>query len=513
MPFYLQTVIDQVLMRGDHLLLNTLVAGFLALAVFQLLASATRQLTFQFISQATVFSLSSRVLRHLLHLPVAWFRARRLGDIQQRLASLTRIQAFVTEAAPALILDCIFLAIVTALMLAYAPALTALVAAVGVSYLLWRTLIFPVMLEQANKLVRAEAATQTHLLESLRSMLSIKMCAGESCRTAEWQNRLVRRINTQIRAGNTGVIDRSIFQALQQGLHIGIVYLLAQQVLSGAMTIGTVSAFVAYTGMFMTRAAGVINRVIEYRLLQVPLDRLADIVFNRTEPLESKPRSRGRLTGNVALRDVAFRYGDADRPVFAGVSVEITPGEFVAIRGSSGSGKSTLLRLVAGIEEATQGTLYYDGQPAAHWPPSTIRSSIGTVFHDDVLISGSIARNIALFDADRDDVRMRKAAEIAAISGTVEALPMSYDTPIGDLGSALSSGQVQRLLLARALYRRPAVLLLDEFTSGLDEDTERRVVSSIARLRVTRIVVTHSATVLRAADRVLDLHHGRLLSR
>ena len=513
MPFYLQTVIDQVLMRGDHLLLNTLVVGFAALAVFQLLASSTRQLTFQFLSQVTVFSLSSRVLRHLMHLPVAWFRARRLGDIQQRLASLARIQSFVTEAVPALILDGIFLAIVTILMVAYAPMLTALVALVGASYCLWRVVIFPVMLEQANKLVRAEAAAQTHLLESLRSMLSIKMCAGEQRRTTEWQNLLVRRINTQIRAGNTGVIDRSIFQALQQGMHIGVVYLLAQQVLSGAMTIGAVSAFVAYTGMFMTRAVGIINRVSEYRLLQVPLDRLADIVFNGAGSLEPEPPSRGRLAGNVALRDVSFRYGDAGRPVLAGVSAEITPGEFVAIRGSSGSGKSTLLRIISAVEEPTGGALYYDGLPAAHWPSSTVRGSIATVFHDDVLISGSIAENIALFDPDRDDARMRKVAELAAIGGMVEALPMSYDTPIGDLGSALSAGQIQRVLLARALYRCPAVLLLDEFTSSLDGDTERRVVNSIARLPMTRIVVTHSATVLRAADRVLDLSNGKLLSR
>ncbi len=513
MPFYLQTVIDQVLMRGDHLLLNTLVVGFVALAVFQLLASGTRQLTFQFLSQATVFSLSSRVLRHLMCLPVAWFRARRLGDIQQRLASLARIQSFVTEAVPALILDGIFLAIVTILMVAYAPMLTALVAVVGASYWLWRVVIFPVMLEQANKLVRAEAAAQTHLLESLRSMLSIKMCAGEQCRTTEWQNLLVRRINTQIRAGNTGVIDRSIFQALQQGMHIGVVYLLAQQVLSGAMTIGAVSAFVAYTGMFMTRAVGIINRVSEYRLLQVPLDRLADIVFSRTGSHEPEPGSRSRLAGSVALRDVNFRYDDAGGPVLAGVSAEIAQGEFVAIRGSSGSGKSTLLRIISAVEEPTEGALYYDGQPAAHWPSSTVRGSIATVFHDDVLISGSIAENIALFDVDPNDERIRKAAELAAISGMVEALPMSYDTPIGDLGSALSAGQIQRVLLARALYRCPAVLLLDEFTSGLDQDTERCVVKSIARLPITRIVVTHSATVLRAADRVLDLSNGRLLSR
>ena len=513
MPFYLQTVIDQVLMRGDHLLLNTLVAGFVALTVFQLVASGTRQLTFQFLSQAMVFTLSSRVLRHLLHLPVAWFRARRLGDIQQRLASLARIQAFVTVSAPALVLDGIFLAIVTVLMVAYAPVLTAVVAAVAATYLLWRVLVFPVMLEQANRLVHAEAAAQTHLLESLRSMQSIKMCAGERARMTEWQNLLVRRINTQIRAGNTGVVDRSISQALQQGLHIGVVYLLARQVLDGAMTVGAVSAFVAYTGMFMARASGIVNRLVEYRLLQVPLDRLADIVFSDVESCDRRAGCDARLGGELRASHLSFAYAKDERPILRDVSFSVSPGELVAIRGPSGSGKSTLLRLLAGVEQGMSGTLYYDGRPRDDWPLAAVRRSIATVFHDDVLVSGSIAQNIALFDASPDDARIQKVARLAAIDDSIESLPMAYNTRIGDLGSALSTGQVQRILFARALYRKPSILLLDEFTSGLDEDTEMRVLSSLTRLRATRVVVSHSRAVLRAADRVFDLSRPSLYAK
>ena len=510
MPFYLQTVIDQVLMRGDRLLLNTLVAGFSVLAIFQLVASGMRQLTFQFLSQTTIFSLSSRMLRHLLHLPVSWFRTRRLGDIQQRMQSVASIQAFITQSAPALVVDTIFLLIVVVLMMAYAPMLTFIVAAVGMLYLLWRMLVFPTMLEQANKLVRAEAATQTHLLESLRAMQSIKMSAGEARRTTDWQNLFVRRINTQIRVGNVAVVDRSIHQVLFQGLHIGIVYLLAKQVQGGQMSIGAISAFIAYTGMFVTRAGGIINRVSEYRLLRVPLERLADIVFNEAELYDRQAANSSRLAGNVRASNMTFTYAGMEKPVFEGVSVEINRGEFIAIRGASGCGKSTLLRVLAGVEQSSLGTLYFDGKPAPDWPLAAVRRSIATVFHDDALVSGSIAENIALFDRERNERRMREAAEFAAIGGTIESLPMAWDTPIGDLGSALSTGQIQRILFARALYRRPSILLLDEFTSGLDEDTERRVINSLAHLTATRIVVTHSVAVLRAADRIFELSNRRL---
>ena len=289
MPFYLQTVIDQVLMRGDYLLLNTLVVAFGSLAAFQVLAGAMRQLTFQFLSQATVFSLLSRVMRHLLRLPVSYFRARGLGDIQQRMQSLARVQEFVTQSAPAMALDAFFLVLVSAMMFAYQPLLALVVALAALAYALWRTLIFRTSLEQANRLVRAEAATQTHLLESLRAVQSIKMMSGEQSRSTDWQHLLARRVNTQIRIGNLGVVDSVVHQVLFRGLHVGVVYLVAREVMSGNMSIGMTAAFVAYTGMFATRAGGVINRVFEYRLLKVPLDRLADIVFHEIEPRLDTP--------------------------------------------------------------------------------------------------------------------------------------------------------------------------------------------------------------------------------
>jgi ATP-binding cassette subfamily B protein RaxB len=510
-PFYLQAVIDQVLMRGDQQLLNTLALGFALLAAFQLVASALRQLTFQFLSQSTMFSLSSRVLRHLMHLSVSWFRARRTGDIQQRMQSLAGIQTFVTQSAPALVLDCIFLVIVVALMLVYAPALALIAGVATGAYVLWRVLAFPLMFELTNKVVRAEAAVQSHLLESLRGMQSIKMCAGETYRITDWRNLLAHRINTQICAGNLGIIDSALHHGVFQGLHILIVFLLAQRVQAGEMSVGTLSAFVAYSGMFVTRAGGITNRIFEYHLLQVPLGRLEDIVFNDLKAPDCLEVGHARLTGNLRASEVAFSYPGADSAVLDNVTFDVARGELIAIHGHSGGGKSTLLRLLGGIEQPAAGKLCYDGKPVTDWPQGSLRRDIATVFNDDVLLSGSIADNIALFDPERDDQRIHEVAALAAVGGAVEALPMGYETPIGDLGSILSTGQVQRILFARALYRRPSLLLLDEFTSALDADTEWRVLQSLLRLRITRIVVSHSSFVLRAADRVYELRDGRLI--
>lgn len=513
MPMYLQTVIDQVLMRGDHLLLSTLVLAFGLLAAFQIFAGAMRQLTFQFLSQTTVFSLLSRVMRHLLRLPVSYFRARRLGDIQQRMQSLVRIQEFVTQSAPAMVLDAFFLILVSTMMLVYQPVLTLVVVLIALAYALWRTLIFRTTLEQANRLVHAEAATQTHLLESLRAVQSIKMMAGERNRTVDWQHTLARRINMYIRIGNLRIVDGVIHQVLFQGLHIGVVYVAAREVMIGKMSIGMTAAFVAYTGMFATRASGVINRVFEYRLLKVPLDRLADIVFHETEPCTGETARTNRFTGSLQARALTFAYSGDDQPVLRDCSISAASGEFIVLRGRSGSGKSTLLRILAGLEEPSAGALFFDGRPAADWPLHELRGWVATVFQDDALISGTIAENIALFSTEFDVERMRWAARRAVVDMDIEAMPMDYETRIGDLGSALSAGQMQRILLARALYRRPRLLLLDEFTSGLDENTERLVVASVSRLRATRVVVTHSETVTRAADRVFELAGQRLAQK
>ncbi len=511
-PFYMQSVIDGVLVRGDSQLLVTLALGFGLLAAFQLLAGVMRQLTFQFLAQTTVFSLSTRVLRHLLHLPVPWFRSRSLGDIQQRMQSLAGIQSFVTQTAPGLFLDALFLLFVSVFMVAYAPTLMLLVVLVAGLYALWRVLIFGKMLEQANRLVRAEAASQTHLLESLRAAQSIKMMSGESQRTEDWQNLFVRRINTQIRIGNLGIADAAVHRGLFQALHIGIVYLLARSVLEGEMSIGQLSAFVAYTGMFAARFAGVINSVFECRLLRVPLDRLADIVFGDNEPYSAASAEVANFSGALQAKGLCFAFTGAKSRIIENCSLDAGGGEFVAIRGRSGCGKSTLLRLFAGIERPTNGELFYDRKPAAAWPLSDIRRQVATVFQDDALVSGTIASNIALFARDIDRQRLRAVARKAVIDGDIEGLPMAYETPIGDLGAALSSGQVQRILFARALYRRPRLLLLDEFTSGLDENTEQLLVAELLRLPVTRIVVTHSPAVMRAADRVFELRDGRLIS-
>lgn len=511
-PFYLQAVIDQVLGKGDLLLLNTLVVGFAALLVFQIIANTMRQLTFQYLSQVSVFDLSARVLHKLLRLPLTYFRSRDLGDIQHRVQSLRAVQNFIVHSMPALVLDALFIVLIIGLLAVYEPGLTVLAVAAALAWCLWRIGTFPIRLRLSNDIATSESLVQTHFLETLRAIQTIKITNGESTRQSEWRNLFAAGINDKIRAGNLLILDSAVRQALFQGLRVAIIYLLAKRGLSGQMSIGMVSAFVAYLGMFITRVNGIVDRVVEYRLLDVPLTRLADIVFNSEEPTGRETPARAALADQIELREVAFRYGPSEPWILENCSCRIPKNGFTAITGRSGIGKSTLLRLIAGVEFSSAGDVSVGGLSVEDWQPQGLRDVLATVFQDDGLLKGSVAENIALFESEIDLVRVRRAAEDAGVASDIESLPMGYETRIGDLGSSLSKGQMQRVLLARALYRRPKVLLLDEATSGLDAQSEKRVISTLSQLDATRVVITHSDQMLQAAHEVLWLHRGTLVS-
>ena len=513
-PFYLQVVIDQVLGKGDALLLNTLCVGFGVMLVFQVIANTMRQLTFQYLSQVSVFDMTARILDKLLALPLAYFRDRDLGDVQHRVQSTRRVQNFIVHSAPAFLLDVLFFVLIVGLMTAYDRDLTMLAIIVTATWCLWRAIVFPLGLRLSNDIALSESFVETHFLETLRAVQTIKLANGEAARLSEWRDLFANGINEKIKAGNLAVLDSAIRQLLFQGLRVVCIYFLARKALEGQMSIGMVSAFVAYLGMFITRAGGIVDRSIEYKLLQVPLDRLADIVFNEDEPTVQGGAERQRSEDEVELRHVAFTYGEQQPWILKDCSCRIPKNGFTAIAGRSGTGKSTLLRLMAGVESVTEGEIFVGGIAVRDWRTQSLRSRTATVFQEDCLLKGSVAENIALFDGKPEPDRVRRAAKRACVDVEIEALPMGYETRIGDLGSSLSKGQLQRILIARAFYRRPKLLLLDEATSGLDARLEKRVIQSISQLGATRVVITHSDRMLEAADEVLWLHKGKLqLSR
>lgn len=509
-PFYMQLTIDQAVLKGDLDLLGALALGFALVLIFNVVSSALRGLTMQFVSNVLAFEMQARVFHHLVRLPLDWFHKRQVGDIQSRFNAIDPIQQFIANGAISAILDGVLGVFVLALMFYFAPTLAWIVFAAMVIYAGLRMAMLDLQRRVAGDFIIADAKEQTRFLETLRAAQTIKLGGHENTREAQQRNAIAATINAGIRSGNVSIGFGALNQLLSGGVDVLVVFLAARAIIAGDFTIGMMTAFMAYKGQFVQRTTALIENLIAWRLLDVQLERLADIALHPREPRIDDEGSDHVIQGAVEVRRIGFRYAAGEPEVLRGADLKIAPGEFVAIAGSSGGGKSTLLKILVGLYQPTYGEVHIDGKPMNAWAPRALRAQIGFVAQDDVLLQGTIAENIAGFDERIDMVRVRSAATSACIAKDVEAMPMGFQTLVGDMGSTLSGGQKQRVLIARALYREPRILILDEGTSSLDIETERAVNAALSQLAITRIVVAHRPETLRAAGRVVALHNGQI---
>ena len=312
-----------------------------------------------------------------------------------------------------------------------------------------------------------------------------------------------------VRLGRLGIQYKTLNTALFGVEHIVTVYLAAMLVVGNVMTVGMVFAFMAYKAHFTGKASALVEKALEFRLLELHLERLSDIALTPRERGHDRPLAYATpIRGGIELRDVSFRYAETERFVLENVSLKVEPGRFVTIMGPSGGGKTTLLKIMLGLLEPTSGEVLVDGVPLQTVGVRVYREQVAAVMQDDQLLSGSISDNITFFDPGFDQERMVMCAQMAGVHEEILAMPMAYNSLVGDMGSSLSGGQKQRVLLARALYKGPKILFLDEGTAHLDVDNERQINERLRRLDITRISVAHRPEMMSGADSVLRIGTG-----
>lgn len=504
-PLFNQFVIDDVVVSGDREMLDVLVVGFGLLLVTQTAIAVMRQWWMARLSLEVNYLWATGLFSHLVRLPAAFFEKRHLGDIVSRFGSLGALQSTLTTGAIGAALDGVMAALALAILFLYSPALSLVALLAVAAYGLIRLAFFrPLRMATEERLVLS-AKEQSHFLETLRAMLPLKLAGRETERRTRWQHLLADIYNRDVRTERLDVVFSASRSAITGAATLAVFYLGARLVLDNELTVGMLIAFASYQATFTGRVQALIDYAFEWRMLGLHAERLADIALEPPEPEAMVETDVQRLSPSIELCDVSFRYADGEPWVLRHVSMRIDAGESVVIVGPSGSGKSTLAKIILGVLPPTEGEVLVDGVPIRRLGMRAYRQLVGAVLQDDQLLAGSIGENIAFFEAPLDDQRMEAAARLAAIHDEIYRMPMGYQTLVGDLGTSLSGGQKQRVLLARALYKRPKIVVLDEATSHLDIDNERRVTLSIAALRLTRIVIAHRPETIAGAGRVIAL--------
>ena len=514
-PFFLQWTVDSVLVSADRDLLITLGLGFAGLVVLQAATAALRSWAVLYLSSTLNLQWLGNVFGHLLRLPVVWFEKRHQGDVMSRFGAVREIQQTLTTSFIEALLDGLLVVATLVVMWIYSPLLTAIVLTSVVLYGALRWAFYRPLREATEEHIVHEAKAASHFLESLRGVGAIKLFGRQRDRQARYLNLVVDAMNADIATRKLGIAFTSTNRLLFGLERVAVIWVGALLVLDGRFSVGMLFAFIAYKEQFAQRISALIDKGVELKMLRLQGERLADIVLTPPESDAglTPPRADAGTTPRIELRDLHFRYADGDDWVLDGINLSIEPGESVAIVGPSGCGKTTLLKLMLGVHAPQRGEILIGGQPLAQLGLSTWRETIGTVMQDDTLFAGSVADNIAFFDPHVDHEHLLACARMACVHDEIEALPMGYDTLIGDLGGTLSGGQQQRVLLARALYKRPRILFLDEATSALDIDRERQVNQAVRQLELTRIIVAHRPETIASASRVVVMHEGRIGQR
>jgi ATP-binding cassette, subfamily B, bacterial CvaB/MchF/RaxB len=505
-PLYMQVTIDEVIVKGDVDLLFVLAVGFGLLTLISVATNAVRSFIILILQSTLDLQIAARMFHHLIRLPLAFFEKRHIGDVLSRFTSIGPIRDQISEGLIAAAIDGLMAIATLVMIFIYSGQLATVVLIALVLYAIVRIMLYHWVRQLSEDVIEAKAQESSNFIETLRAMQTLKLFNRESDREGQWLNRYADFVNANIRLGRAKISFKMINDVIFGAESIITVYIATRLALDNILTVGMIFAFMSYKQNFLSKAVMLIEQALEFRLLELHLERLSDIALSPLERGHNTPPTHlGAIRGGIELRNVCFRYSETDHFVLNNVNLRVEPGQFVTIMGPSGGGKTTLMKVMLGLLEPTTGEVLIDGIPLSALGPRNYREHIAAVMQEDQLLSGSIADNISFFDPAFDHDRMIECAVLAGIHDEIMFMPMNYNSLIGDMGSSLSGGQKQRLLLARALYRQPKILFLDEGTSHLDIAKERYINESLRKFNITRISIAHRPEVMSGADAILQL--------
>lgn len=511
-PLFFQVVMDKVLVHRGLTTLDVIAVGLLVVSVFEVALSGLRSYVFAHTTSRIDVELGARLFRHLLHLPLGYFQARRVGDSVARMRELENIRAFLTGNAITVVLDVLFSGVFIGVMLYYSGWLTLLVLASLPLYFVIALLVTPLLRARLHEKFNRGSENQAFLVETVAGIDTLKSMAVEPQMQRRWDAQLAGYVSAGFKSATISTLAHESTNLVGKLVTVGTLWMGAKLVIEGQLSVGQLIAF----NMLAARVAQPIMRLAQlwtdFQQTGISVQRLGDILNAPTEAVGAK-NSLPPVAGRITFDQVRFRYRPDTPEVLKGISLDIAPGEVIGIVGRSGSGKSTLTKLIQRLYVPERGRVLVDGLDLTLADGSSLRRQIGVVLQENVLFNRTLRENIALADPGAPLEQVIAAAKLAGAHEFILELPQAYDTVVGEHGSTLSGGQRQRIAIARALMTQPRILILDEATSALDYESERIIQNNMQAICQGRtvIVIAHRLSAVRHANRILVMDHGQIV--
>ncbi len=516
-PLFTQIILDQIVVNKSQSTLNVMVIGALMFGIWGMGITSVRTYLLDYLANRLDLTMISGFVKHALTLPLKFFESRRVGDIITRVQENQKIQQFLIGKVMLSWLDLLSGFVFLCLMLYYNWQLTVLVLAIIPPIVILTLVATPLLRKVSRERFNAAAEQNSSLVEMLTGISTVKSAAAEQELRWRWEDNLTHQLNVRFK-GQKLAINLGLLSGLINS--IGSSLLLwygATLVIQGQLTIGQYVAFNMMQGYVVKPVIALVDLWDELQEVLISVERLND-VFN-TQPEEPDRASSlvlSQIQGDVRLENVTFRYdSEAERNALQNISFEVKAGQTIAIVGRSGSGKSTLVNLLQGLYYPTSGQIWIDGHELQHLSLPSLRSQLGVVPQECFLFSGTILENITLHRPEFTLEQAIETAKLAEAHPYIQAMPLGYNTKVGERGTNLSGGQRQRIAIARALLGTPPILILDEATSSLDTESERRFQENLARLSQERttFIIAHRLSTVRNADCIIVLDKGNLVEK
>ena len=517
-PLLLQQIIDKVLSQGNLSSLNVLGAAMIVMALFQGVLQALRTYVFVDTTDRMDLTLGTAVIDRLLALPLSYFEKRPVGELSQRLGELNTIRSFLTGTALISVLNLIFAALYLVVMFIYSPLLSGVALSTFPFYLLLVFVVAPINKGLIRKRAVASARTQSHLIEVIGGIQTVKAQHFELTSRWKWQDRYRHFVSEGFKSAALGATAGEIGGFLNLVSGLLVLWIGMGMVINAEFTLGQLIAFRIISGNVTGPLLQLASLYQGFQNVQLSMERLSDIIDQNPELQNADEIGQIALpsiVGNVRFENVSFRFGASGPYQLDDVSVSIKAGSFVGIVGQSGSGKSTLMKLLPRLYQPAKGRIFIDDYDIGKVDLSSLRRQTGIVPQDSLLFEGTVAENIALNDPQASTESIITAAKIACAHDFIMSLSQGYATFISERGSNLSGGQRQRIAIARTVLSNPQLLVMDEATSALDYDTEKQLCLNLQQWAQQRTVffITHRLSTIKNSDLIIVMHEGRLVEQ